>query len=91
MRKKSAYYRPFKNGQFVRVCTEKMIDHLYRENGARNIYSNYIQMKTYFECYPSQSKKIYLIDISSSNRRNFGYFGKILTGLVCEFCQGTLI
>ena len=61
---KTACYRPLKNRHFVRVCTEKMMDHQYRENGARNIYSNYNQMRAYAECSPNQSKKLYLIDLS---------------------------
>ena len=32
------------NEHFVRVCTDKIIDHQYRENGARNIYLNYNKM-----------------------------------------------
>ena len=40
------------------------MDHQYRENGARNIYSNYNQMRAYAECSPNQSKKLYLIDFS---------------------------
>ena len=31
-------YRPLKNRHFVGVCTEKMMDHQYGENGARNIF-----------------------------------------------------
>ena len=38
---KNACYRPLRNRHFVRVCTEKMMDYQYRENGGRNIYSNY--------------------------------------------------
>ena len=53
----------FENRHFVGVCMEKMMDHQYRENGARNIYSNYNQMKAYVECCPNQSKKLYLIDL----------------------------
>ena len=34
------------------------MDHQYGENGARNIYSNYNQMRAYVECSPNQSKKI---------------------------------
>ena len=34
------------------------MDHQYRENGARNIYSNYNQMRAYVEYSPNQSKKI---------------------------------
>ena len=29
---------------------ERMMDHQYRENGARNIYSNYNQMRSYVKC-----------------------------------------
>ena len=57
--------RPFKNWHFVRICTERMTDHQYGENGARNIYSNYNQMRAYVECSPNQSKKLYLIDLSN--------------------------
>ena len=35
-----------------------------RENGSRNIYSDYNQMRAYIECSPNQSKKLYLIDLS---------------------------
>ena len=34
------------------------MDHQYRENGARNIYSNYNQMTAYVEYSPNQSKII---------------------------------
>ena len=34
------------------------MDHHCREKGARNIYSNYNQMRAYVECSPDQSKKI---------------------------------
>ena len=51
---KPACYQPFKNGHFVGVCLEKMIDHQYEENGARNVYSNYNQMRAYVECSPNQ-------------------------------------
>ena len=56
--KKTACYRPVKNRHFVGVCTEKMMDRHYRENGARNMYPNYNQMRAYVECSPNQSKKI---------------------------------
>ena len=32
------------------------MDHQYRENGERDIYSNYNQMRAYIECSPNQSK-----------------------------------
>ena len=34
------------------------MDRQYRENSARNTYSNYNQMRAYVECSPNQSKKI---------------------------------
>ena len=34
------------------------MDYQYRENGARNIYSNYSQMRAYVKCSSNQSKKI---------------------------------
>ena len=37
--------------------------HQYRENGERNIYSDYNQMRSYVECSLDQSKKLYLIDL----------------------------
>ena len=35
------------------------MDHQYRENGARNLYSNYNQMRAYVECSSNQSRKLY--------------------------------
>ena len=61
---KTACCRLLKHRHFVRVCTEKIMDYPYRENGARNIYSNYNQIRAYIECSPNQSKKLYLIDLS---------------------------
>ena len=40
------------------------MDHQYGENGARNIHSNYNQMRAYVECFPNQPKKLDLIDLS---------------------------
>ena len=40
------------------------MDHQYGENGVRNIYSDYNQIRAYVECFPNQSKKLYLIDLS---------------------------
>ena len=40
---KIACYRLFKNGHFVKVSRKKMMDHQYKENGARKKYSNYNQ------------------------------------------------
>ena len=36
------------------------MDHQYRENGTRNMYSNHDQMRAYVE----NNQKIYLIDLS---------------------------
>ena len=47
-----------KNEHSVRLCTEKMINRHFGENGATNIYSNYNQMKASCECYSNQLKKI---------------------------------
>ena len=70
--KKSACYRPFKNGHSVRVRTEKMINHQNRENGERKIYSNQNQTEALISLILSKSiNKTCLIDNSSSNRPNF--------------------
>ena len=53
--------------------------HQYRENYARNIYSNYDQMAAYVECSRNQSKSDTLSTFPSSNRRNFADSGKVLT------------
>ena len=39
---------------FVGVRLEKMMDHQYEENGAKNVYSNYNQMRAYVECSPNK-------------------------------------
>ena len=70
--KKTACYRPSKNRHFVRVCTEKMKDHQYRENGAR--------------CSPNQSKKNYTLStFPSSSRRNFEDSGTVLAVSASQF------
>ena len=66
---------------------DKMIDHQYTENGARNNISNHNQMKAYCESYLNQLKKLHLID---NFHLNFEDSGKILAGLVSEFYQGIL-
>ena len=63
-RQKTACYRSFKNRDFVRACMEKMMDHQYEENGAKNIYSNWNQMRAYVEYSSKQSKILYLNDLS---------------------------
>ena len=85
--KKPACYRPFKNGHFVRVCMEKIMDHQYKENGERNMLSNYDQMRAYVECSPSQSENCTLLTFPSSNRRNFEDSGKVLAVSVSEIYQ----
>ena len=40
------------------------MDHQYKENGARDMYSNYNQLRVYVECSPNKIKKLYLIDLS---------------------------
>ena len=74
--KKTACYRCFKNLHFIRVCTERMVDHQYGENGARNIYSNNNQMRAYVECSPNQSKKLYFIKLSIEQSTKLWRFRK---------------
>ena len=70
--------------QLKRVCTERMMDHQYRENGARNIYSNYNQMGAYVKC---SQKNYALSTFPSSNRRKFDESGKVLVVYVSEFTR----
>ena len=73
---------------FVRVCKEKMVDHQYRKNGVRNIYSNFNEMRAYVECSPDQSKKNYALStFPSSDRRNFEDSGNVLAVSVSEFTR----
>ena len=88
--KKPACYRPFKNGHFERVRAEKMMDHQYRENGARNIYSNHNQVRAYVECSPDPSKKYTLSSFPSNNRRNFEDSGKVLAVLYLNSTRAVL-
>ena len=60
------------------------MDHQHRENGARNIYSNYNQMRAYVKCSRNQSKNYALSTFPSSNRRNFEESGKVLAGSVSD-------
>ena len=50
----TASYRRFKNRHYVTVSKEKMMDRQRKENGPRNTYSNYNQMKAYVNCSPNQ-------------------------------------
>ena len=62
------------------------MDRQYRENGARNRYSNYNQTRAYVKCSPNQSKKFTLSTFPSSNRRNFSEdSGIVLAVSVSQF------
>ena len=67
------------------------MDHQYRENSARNIYSNYNQMRAYVECSQNQSKNCTLSTFPSSNRRNFEDFGIVLAVSISQFYQSTAV
>ena len=67
------------------------MDSQYRENSARNIYSNYNQMRAYVECSPNQSKKYTLSTFPSSNRRNFENCGTVLAVSVSQFLQSIAV
>ena len=70
MKKKTACYRPFKNRHFVRVCTEKMMEHQCKvsRKDVRNTCSKYSQVKAYVDCSPDQSRKTYtLLTVPYSN------------------------
>ena len=54
------------------------MNHQYGENGKRNIYPNYNQMRAYVEYSPNQPKKLYLIDLSIEQSRNFEDSRKVL-------------
>ena len=84
----------FENRHFVGVCTEEIMDHQHRENGARNIYSSYNQMTAYIKCSPNQSKKLYLIDLSieqSTKLRGFrNSAGRFCISVLPEYCSSAL-
>ena len=67
------------------------MDRQYRENGARNIYSNHNQMRAYVECSPNQSKSYTLSTFLSSNRRNFEDSGIVLAVFVSQFYQSIAV
>ena len=67
------------------------MDHQYRENGARNMYSNHNQMSAYVECSSNQSKNYTLSAFLSSNRRNFEDSGKVLAVSVSEICHSIAV
>ena len=59
------------------------MNHQYGLNGARNISSDYNQIRAYVESSPNQSKKSYTLStFPSSYQQNFEDSGKVL-----EFCQ----
>ena len=67
------------------------MDHQYRKNGARNTYSNYNQMRAYFEFSPNQSKKLYLIDLPIEQSTNFEDSGIALAVFVSQFYQSIAV
>ena len=91
--KKTASYRPFKNGHFVRVCTEKMRDHQYRKNGARNTYSNYNQMRAYVKCSPNQFENIPYRPFIEQSTKPLGFgnsAGRFFISVLPAYCSSTL-
>ena len=68
------------------------MDHQYRENGGRNIYSNYNQMKAYVQYFPNQSKnKLYLIALSIEQSTKLEDSGKVLAVSLSEFYQSIAV
>ena len=67
------------------------MDHQHRENSARNIYSSYNQMRVHVKCSPNQSKKLYLIDLPSSNQQKFEDSGIVLAVAVSQFYQSIAV
>ena len=76
-----------KNRHFVGVCTEKMINHQYREHGSRNTYSSYNQMTVFVKCSLDQSKKL-SIEQSWGFRNSAGGF---CISVLPEYCNSALI
>ena len=64
------------------------MDHQYRENGPRNIYSMYNQMRTYAKCFANKPKN-YTLWIS--NQQNFEDPGKELAISVSKVYQSTAV
>ena len=60
--------------------------HQYREKGARNIYSDYNQMRM-LNALQINKKSYALSTFPSSNRRNFEDSGKVLAVSVSEFTR----
>ena len=64
------------------------MDYQYRENGVRNMYSSYNQMRAHVECSPNQNT---LSTFSWNNRRNFEDSGKVLAVSVFEIYQSIAV
>ena len=92
--KKNCVLPTFEKSTFCKVCMEKMMDHQYKENGARNMYSNDNQMRAYIECSPNQSKKLYLIDLSIEQSMKLWGFrniaGRFCISVLPEYCSSAL-
>ena len=67
------------------------MDHQFRENGARNIHSNYDKMRAYVECSTNQSEKYTLSTFPLSNRQNFEDSGIVLAVSVSPFYQSIAV
>ena len=67
------------------------MDHQYGENGMRNIYLNYNQMRAYVECSPSQPKNYTFSTFPSRNQRNFEDSEKVMAISVSEFHQSITV
>ena len=90
--KKTTCYRPFKNGHFERACTEKMLDHQYKENDAKKTYIQTIIRRELMLNALQINKKYYALStFPSSNRRNVEDSGKVLATSVFEFYQSTAV
>ena len=87
--KKPACYRPFRKWHFVMVCTEKMMDHQYEKNGARNTYSNYNKMRAFVDSSPNQSKKLYFIDLSTKLWRFRKSTGRFCFWNLPDYCSSS--
>ena len=55
------------------------MDHQYRENGAKNMYSNYNLMRAHVECSPNYNLSIFPSSFEDS--------GKVLNESVLEFTK----
>ena len=67
------------------------MDHQCWENGGRNTYSNYDQIKAYVDCSPINQKNYTSSAFQSSNRQNFEGSGKVLAVSVSEIYQSIAI